>query len=154
MNPTNALRRERLVSPRLLWAAGMSLFLAALSPALGATFNVRDFGATGDGSTLDTASIQKAFDACNKEGGTVEFPAGTYLSQPLAINASHIVIRLDSDATLLACTNQQDFMKEPGDWLQAKSGSDFIPFISGKDLEDVTIAGEGTIDGSGSGRAT
>lgn len=150
MNPTNALRRERLVSPRLLWAAGMSLFLAALSPALGATFNVRDFGATGDGSTLDTASIQKAFDACNKEGGTVEFPAGTYLSQPLAINASHIVIRLDSDATLLACTNQQDFMKEPGDWLQAKSGSDFIPFISGKDLTDVTFTGEGVIDGNGS----
>ncbi len=41
-----------------------------------ATFNVRDFGATGDGQTLDTAAIQKALNACENTGGTVEFPAG------------------------------------------------------------------------------
>jgi polygalacturonase len=40
-------------------------------------------------------------------------------------------------------------MKEPGDWLKAKSGGDFIPFIGGKDLENVTIAGKGVIDGNG-----
>jgi len=40
-------------------------------------------------------------------------------------------------------------MKVPGDWLQAKSGGDFIPFISGKDLTDVTFTGKGTIDGNG-----
>jgi len=41
------------------------------------------FGATGDGKTFDTAAIQKALDACKEAGGMVEFPAGTYLSQPL-----------------------------------------------------------------------
>ena len=40
-------------------------------------------------------------------------------------------------------------MKVPGDWLKAKSGGDFIPFISGKNLTNVTFTGKGTIDGNG-----
>jgi polygalacturonase len=40
-------------------------------------------------------------------------------------------------------------MKVPGNWLQAKSSGDFIPFIGGKDLTDVTFTGKGTIDGNG-----
>lgn len=41
--------------------------------------NVRDFGATGDGATDDTASIQAALTASPADGGTVFFPAGTYI---------------------------------------------------------------------------
>jgi polygalacturonase len=40
-------------------------------------------------------------------------------------------------------------MKTPGDWLKATGGGDFIPLLSGKDLEDVALTGKGTIDGSG-----
>jgi len=118
--------------------------------ATASTFDVRGFGAKGDGLTLDTAAIQKALDACGKAGGgTVEFPAGTYLSQPLKIRTRTTVL-LDAGATLLASTNQSDFMKTPGDWLKAGSGSDFVPLISGKNLTDVTFAGRGVIDGNGS----
>jgi polygalacturonase len=113
-------------------------------------FNVRQSGATGDGKTLDTAAIQKALDACGAAGGgTVLFPPGTYLSQPLVIR-TRTTIDLAAGATLLASTNQSDFMKVPGDWLKARSGSDFIPFISGKNLADVTFTGSGVIDGNGS----
>src|SRR5262249_22907117 len=80
-------------------------------------------------------------------GGTAEFPAGTYLCQPLKLHAK-TTIQLDAGATLQASTNQMDFMKTPGDWLKAKS-SDFVPFISGRDLTDVTLTGSGVIDGSG-----
>jgi polygalacturonase len=111
------------------------------------TFNVRDFGATGDGKTFDTAAIQKAFDACSASGGTVEFPGGTYLSKPLTLR-SKTTVKLDAGATLQASTNQNDFMKTPGDWLKAKPG-DFIPFISGKDLKDIRFTGAGVIDGGG-----
>jgi polygalacturonase len=126
-----------------------ALFLAGLLPVCAATFNVRDLGATGDGRTFDTAAIQKALDACQAAGGTVEFPAGDYLSQPLKIY-SKTVFQVDAGATLWASTNQQDFMKTPGDWLKAKSSGEFIPFISGKDLTDVTFTGAGKIDGNGS----
>ena len=126
----------------------IATLLSLALPLCAATFNVRDFGATGDGKTLDTAAIQKALDACQAFGGTVEFPVGTYLSQPIKIH-SKTTFQLDANATLFASTNQADFMKTPGDWLTAKSGGDFVPFISGKDLTDVTFTGSGTIDGNG-----
>ena len=112
-------------------------------------FNVRDLGAKGDGAAFDTAAIQGALDACADSGGTVEFPAGTYLSRPLTLH-SKTTVKLDAGATLEASTNQADFMKIPGDWLAAKSSSDFIPFIGGKNLTDVTFTGSGVIDGNGS----
>ncbi|HXT13686.1 MAG TPA: glycoside hydrolase family 28 protein [Candidatus Angelobacter sp.] len=111
-------------------------------------FNVRAFGAKGDGATLDTAAIQKALDACANSGGTVEFPAGTYLSQPLKVR-SRTTVMLDAGATLQACTNQAAFMKVPGDWLKAKSSGEFMPFIGGEKLHDVTFTGSGVIDGGG-----
>ena len=126
-----------------------AVFLSFALPLCAATFNVRDFGATGDGKTFDTAAIQKALDACKESGGMVELPTGNYLSQPLTIY-SKTIFKIDSGATLQASTNQMDFMKTPGDWLKVKSGGDFIPFIGGKDLTDVTFTGGGVIDGNGS----
>ena len=125
-----------------------ALIFSLSLPLCAAAFNVHDFGATGDGKTFDTAAIQKALDACEPAGGTVEFPAGTYLCQPLTLHAK-TTLQLDTGATLQASTNQMDFMKTPGDWLKAR-GSDFTPFISGKDLKNVTFTGSGVIDGGGS----
>jgi len=111
-------------------------------------FDVRDYGAKGDGVAQDTAAIQTALDECgNAGGGIVRFPAGVYLSRPIVLHSA-TTVELDAGATLLATTNQSDFMKTPGDWLKARS-SDFVPFISGKDLTDVCFTGGGTIDGSG-----
>ena len=112
-------------------------------------FDVRDFGAKGDGVTQDTMAIQKALNECGKAGGgIVHFSAGVYLSRPLSLR-SETTIELDASATLLATTNQNDFMKTPGVWYQSR-GNNFIPFIRGSDLNDVTFTGGGTIDGSGS----
>jgi polygalacturonase len=135
----------------------MKIFVAMFSLALalfaGAAensnvFNVRALGAKGDGSTFDTEAIQKALDACRKSGGTVEFPAGTYLSKPLRLY-SGTTVKLEVGAILQASTNQVDFMKTPGDWLKAKGGGDFNPFILGENLTDVTLTGGGVIDGGG-----
>ena len=137
---------------------GLRKAVPALTPCLRAeplespasrVFSVREHGATGDGKTVDTAAIQKAIDACAKAGGgVVRFPPGTYLSQPITLSTK-TTLQLDEGATLLATPQHADFMKTPGDWLSAKGGGDFIPFISGKDLTDVTITGKGMIDGSG-----
>jgi polygalacturonase len=116
--------------------------------AAGGVYNVLDYGAKPDGITVDTAAIQKALDDCgNAGGGTVEFPVGIYLSQPLELHSA-TVLKLDAGATLLAVTNQSDFMKTPGNWLKARS-SDFVPFIGGRNLTNITLTGGGAIDGSG-----
>ena len=128
----------------------MKIFAAMFALALGLSagaaenskvFNVRDLGAKGDGVAFDTDAIQKALDACKDSGGTVEFPAGTYLSKPLKLY-SKTTVKLDAGAKLQASTNQMDFMKAPGNWLKAKSSGEFIPFISGQNLTDVTLTGE------------
>src|SRR5271155_3687289 len=90
-------------------------------------FNVKESGAKGDGKTLDTEAIQKALDDCGKAGGgTARFPAGTYLSKPIALHGSGITVQLDAGATLLATDDPVDFA--------GSSSNSFIPFIGGKNL--------------------
>ena len=62
-----------------------ALFVALALLASAKEFDVRQFGAAGDGKTMNTVAIQKALDACQPTGGTVKFPAGTYPSQPNAV---------------------------------------------------------------------
>lgn len=113
------------------------------------TFDVRVFGARGDGKTLETSALQKALTQCgNAGGGTVRIPLGTYLSQPLTLG-NNTTLLLEAGATLLASGDHKHFMKTPGDWLKAQSNGDFVPLLSGRDLTNITITGEGTIDGNG-----
>jgi polygalacturonase len=133
--------------PTLTGRAADSPSTAARAPAK--IFDVRQFGAKGDGKTLDTAAIQKALDECgNAGGGTVRFPAGTYLSEPISLR-SKTTLLVEEGAKLQATGEQAAFLKSGTNWLAAQSGNDFIPFISGKKLTDVTITGKGTIDGAG-----
>ena len=130
------------------WLIALACLPACLLAQGTKDFSVRDYGAKADGKTFDTASIQRALDACGAAGGgTVRFPAGTYLAQPLVIRTKTTLL-LEAGARLQASTNHTDWMKQPGDWTKATS-ADFIPFLSGKDLEDVTLAGQGVIDGGG-----
>jgi polygalacturonase len=132
----------------LLLLLGAMLLAYLDSPA--AALNVRDLGAKGDGQTLDTTVIQQAFDAVKKGGGTIVFPAGNYVSGPLVLKGDNITVQLEEGATLSATTNQAVFLKTGGgDWLAAKSGGDFNPFLSIKDGTNVTFTGKGTIDGNG-----
>ena len=59
-------------------------------------------------------------------------------------------MKLDAGATLQASTNQNDFMRTPGDWTQARGGGFILPFIDGRNLTNVTFTGSGVIDGGGS----
>jgi len=63
-------------------------------------FNVRDFGAKGDGKTLDTTAIDTAIETCaNQDGGIVYFPPGIYLSGSLHLK-TNVTLFLDSEAVL------------------------------------------------------
>ena len=124
------------------------IFTTASVNAADNVFDVREYGASGDGKTLDTAAIQKALDDCGKKGGTVRLPAGIYLSGPITLRTK-TTLQLDEGATLQATGDQSAFLKTGTNWLAAGSSSDFVPFIGGKGLTDVAIAGKGTIDGAG-----
>ena len=72
-------------------------------------FNVRDFGAAGDGSTLDTAAVQRAIDAAAAVGGRVIVPGGrSYLVGTLELKGG-IDFHLADDAVLRASTRPEDY---------------------------------------------
>jgi polygalacturonase len=107
--------------------------------------DVRAYGAKGDGTTKDTAAIQKAIDACaaEKTGGTVKLSGGTFVSGPIVLK-SDITLDVEKDATLLGSPDRADFPKATfarHDTVQA--------FVSAPNAEHVTITGGGTIDGNG-----
>lgn len=125
------------------------------------TLNVRDFGAKGDGQTDDTAFIQCAINACPK-GGRVLIPAGLYRVYPLFLK-SDLVIELAKDAKLLAYTDREKFPILPGkiecvdpneEYLLGTWEGDpldmFAGIITGINVENVVITGQGVIDGNAS----
>src|SRR4051794_18639134 len=78
----------------------LSVLAGAHAAAQPAQFNVKSFGATGDGPTLDTKAINSAVDACSAAGGgTVVLPAGTYLSGTVRLK-DNVTLWLQGGATL------------------------------------------------------
>ncbi len=113
-------------------AAAALLFAAAAANA--ADFDVKTYGAAGDGLALDTAAIQKAIDAAGARGGTVVFPAGRFLSGTITLR-SHVTLHLSPGAVLLGSTRIADYNPR------------HLIYATG--VENIAIEGGGTIDGQG-----
>ena len=119
-------------------------------------YDVRAFGARGDGKTLDTPAINKAIDAAAAAGGgTVRFPAGTYLCFSIRLK-SNIALYLDHGATILAADPKQHQgrydLPEPNEWdMYQDFGHSHWQnsLIWGIGLENVSILGPGLINGQG-----
>jgi hypothetical protein len=115
-----------------------------------ALFNVREYGAFGDGMTLDTPAINGAIEACAAAGGgQVLLPPGRYLSGTLRLR-SRVTLFLDAGATLVGTTNLSEYQQPtpPAYLPEARWGKWHRGLMVGEGLEDVTIAGPGTIDGN------
>ncbi len=111
-----------------------------------AIFNVLDYGAAGDGVTLDTAAIQSAFDACNGAGGgVVYFPPGHYTAGTLELR-SNITVYLEHEAYLQESMEMADYAKMAEDCFVFTTGS-FKVFLHANHVENLTICGDGVIDG-------
>lgn len=130
--------------------------LALVASPLPVIYDVRDFGATGDGTTIDTPAINAAIEkAAAVGGGTVHFPAGTYASYSIRLK-SRITLSLGAGATLLAAApspergrydapepNEHDLYQDFGHSHWQNS------LVWGFGLEDVAVVGPGRIDGAG-----
>ena len=85
--------------------------LALVAGVWGEVFDVRAFGARGDGRTKDTAAIQRAVDAAHEAGGgTVEVPAGTYLSGSIFLKSFKNLVdftKLNTQAVFMVICNEQ-----------------------------------------------
>nr|WP_167455366.1 glycoside hydrolase family 28 protein [Amycolatopsis kentuckyensis] len=157
-----ALSRRRAVVWGAAGAAGAALPIIGSPAAVaeefghqpGRFFDVTKFGARGDGRTIDTAAINRAIDAAATRGGTVYFPAGTYASYSIHLK-SNIELYLGANATILAAAPAGGQGYDPAEPGAGNPYQDFghshwhNSLIWGENLENVTIAGPGKIDGKG-----
>lgn len=126
-------------------------------------FNVRKYGATGDGKTLDTEAVNRAIDAAAQQGGTVVFPAGSYLCFSIHLK-SRVHLYLQPGSAIVAADSPH-----PGEQTGYRSGvydaaepntawdayQDYghnhwhNSLLWGEDLHDIGITGAGLIWGRG-----
>ena len=104
-----------------------------------ATFNVTNYGAIGDGKTMNTSAIQKTIDTASAGGGTVLIPAGKFLTGPFTL-ASSINLHLVKNATILISDDLANYPSAKGRYQDS---------ITASGAHDLEISGEGTIDGQG-----
>jgi polygalacturonase len=174
MTPFNPQRRD-LLRVGSLGVAGAALPAVSLAAAAGRQsaasnaapspiFNVRQYGATGDGKTLDTAAVNRAIEAAaSAGGGVVLFPPGTYLCFSIHLK-SNVHLHLDQGATVLAAESPRPGETtgyNGGTYDAAEPNAPWEPYQDfghnhwhnslfwGENLHDISITGSGLIYGKG-----
>ena len=157
-NVSRRMWLEQMTGPPIAVALGATMLgqnnIVAKQPShetvddknLGArVYNVRQFGANGDSTSLDTQSIQAAIDACNKDkGGTVLIPAGDFVVGTLELK-SNVTLHLTAQGRLLGSPNIEHY--KAGNGIPPGNGN--IVLMSAANAENIAIEGAGTIDGNG-----
>jgi hypothetical protein len=145
-----ALLTRRSLLTLLSFLPVSELLTQAAEPVMNG-WNVRAFGATGDGHTLDTRAVQAAIDACNAGGGgLVYFPSGgTFLIGTIYLK-NHVTLYVDENARLLGSTDISQYGTDTGLNPYYPEPIDRC-LIYGKGVTDIGLAGNGTIAGHGMG---
>ena len=113
--------------------------------------NILEFGAIGDGKTLNTVAIQQAIDTCySRGGGQVVIPAGTFVSGTVYLK-SNVELHFEHNAHLIASTDMDDYNAldaYPQNW--GSAGEEWVGkhLILAVEETNIAITGHGTIDGN------
>jgi polygalacturonase len=161
MKNTKNFNEQRRIITKITISAAFSLLLAVAlfstfaSMSNNTSFNVKAYGAKGDGITKDTIAIQSAIDAAhNAGGGKVEVPPGVYLTGSIFLK-SNVEFHIQNGATIKGSPNKLDYHLAdicPQNSASPKTGDN----TSGSHLvlciaqTNVTISGNGKIDGNSS----
>jgi len=141
---TPLLAQNSVVKPPAENASPASLDVPL--PAPKASYNVRDFGAIGDGKTKDTAAFQKALDTCAVNGGgEVVVPAGEYLIGSIQLG-TRTIIRLEKDSLLTGSPDLDDYPLMDIRW-EGRTERGHRSLIYAANVEHIGIVGPGAIRG-------
>ena len=121
--------------------------LSAADVPAKAPLNVRDFGATGDGTNKDTVAFQKALDACAVSGGgEVLVPAGKYLIGSVQIG-DRTILRLEKESVIMGSPDPNDYpmldVRWEGRWQPGRRA-----LIYSANVDHTGIIGPGHIEGN------
>lgn len=103
--------------------------------------SLKDYGGKGDGLTLNTEAFRQAIAHLTaKGGGHLNVPDGIYLTAAITLG-SHIDLHLSKNAIIVMTSEKKDMIR--------KDGKRSAPGISAEDCTDISVTGEGIIDGNG-----
>ncbi|MGD1086821.1 MAG: glycoside hydrolase family 28 protein, partial [Verrucomicrobiota bacterium] len=130
-----------------LMTAALVCLAAGLDAQPAPRLDVRALGATGNGTTKDTAAFQKALDSCAAAGGgTVVVPEGTYLIGSVMLG-SHTTLRLEKGAKLLGSPDANDYPLIQVRW-EGRLREGHRGLIFATNATQIAIVGEGSIEGN------
>ena len=124
--------------------------LSNLGSAADGVFNVRNYGAAGNGKSIDTTAINKAVKACaDAGGGQVRFGPGRYISGTVHLR-DNVTLFFEAGATLIGTTKLDDYQHftPPANTPEARFGKWHSALILGVGVKNVNIVGPGVIDGN------
>jgi len=146
------MNRRQMLGALGLTGAGLAINpLIAAAQKAGNTglslYNIKDYGAIGDGVTLNTAAINRTIDICNAAGGgMVYFPPGVYLTGTVVFK-SNVTVYLEAGSTLLGSKNINDYLSLPGVATDKNQIAKHLVFA--REVQNVGLMGPGRIDGQG-----
>ncbi len=112
------------------------------------TLSIVQFGAKGDGATLNTQAINTAIAASSKKGGGVVLvPPGLWMTGPVVLQ-SNVNLHLQRGAILQSTPDKSQYALVEG-FYEGKSAARNQSPISGTNLENIAITGQGIVDGNG-----
>ncbi|AUD01329.1 glycoside hydrolase family 28 protein [Spirosoma pollinicola] len=112
------------------------------------TISILSYGARPDGVTLNTKSINTAIAACSqKGGGVVVVPGGLWMTGPIELK-SNVNLHLNKSALLLFTPDKSQYALVEGVYEGKRAARNQSP-ISGTNLENIAITGQGIVDGNG-----
>jgi len=134
----------RSLALMIVWGV---MFRAGVCAAAG-VFSVADYGAVGDGVTVNTAAIQKAIDSCSAGGGgVVRIPIGRFVTGTIELK-DNVTLRLDDQAVLMGSTNAADY-RNLDPFVTGDGGHMGYALLTAIGASHVGIDGAGVIDGQG-----
>jgi len=131
-------------APQAAGAVNVANVGGAVSEPPSPIFDPRQFGARGDGVTLDTAALQKAIDACAGTGGSVVLSPGRYVTQPLTLRG-RMTFFLQNGAVVLGSIHLADYSGMPSQ--NAPNSPKCRSLLAANEADGLTLDGGGVIDG-------
>lgn len=143
----------------LLWHTRMifmkqifTTFLVSLMVVMfaqGQTYDVTNYSAVGDGSTLNTVAIQEAVDSCYANGGgTVLVPSGTFLTGTIILK-DNVMLEIADGGELRGSTDPNDYPQLLNQLPTYTLGYPQMSIVYAQNAHHVGITGEGTLNGQG-----
>ena len=128
----------------------LAFLLLSVAPGSAADYNIINYGAVSDTTQLSTVAIQRAIDDCSaNQGGRVIIPAGNYKTGTIILR-SNVHLFFETGAVLYGSTNLKDYKEMKSDYQSLRTQTTTIQLIYADKVKNVTIDGNGMIDGQGS----